>query len=76
MHYLVCFENDNVKNEENTNHIPRLGIGTWGRSKKNTSTALLKLSSAIKFKALNHRILLCTEFQQHSEADSVKNGGI
>ena len=35
MHFLVCFEKDNIKQEENVNHISRLGIGTRaGRNKK------------------------------------------
>ena len=61
MHHLMCFEKDNVKIEEIVNHVPRLGIGIRGRSKKNpknTLTAFLKSSSAIKYEALNHRTLL------------------
>ena len=57
----MCFEKDNVKNEENINHIPRLGIGTGAgrkKKKKKKKTALMKLSSVIKYEAMNHRILL------------------
>ena len=37
----MCFEKDNVKNEEIVNHILRLGIGIGaGRKKKNTKKHL------------------------------------